>query len=404
MKPESKGNVHRTEWPRIREATIKGSTIYQVDPRPHGKREYFSVLTHAKTRADQISRERDEHGVHAVHMPVRERVELEDVKKLLRPYGRTVKEAVEHFIAYLKQEAKIAHAATMPDGLKEWLGTYEQKYRNRKCSPRTLAEISSFAGRISQSFADMRVPEVDDNIVREFLESYRIAGDKVPSEQTLKNIRTKLSQFFEFARIRKWITANPCDLVVQDGVERETHILSVDEAETLLMAAQASPHCGVAVPFVAVSLFAGLRPGEAEQLRWEDIHFDVDELDVLGETSKTGRLRHVRMEATLLAWLEPYKQGRGRLVGSAWRAKWEEVRRSVGYRIGEPPEGGWSKESKPWLPDVLRHTYASYWLPIKKSKSELALQMGNSERIVDKHYRRTIRESVAEKFWAIRPT
>jgi integrase/recombinase XerD len=403
MKSRSKAPVHRVDWPRIREVEIKGSTMYQVDPRPHGKREYFSLLTRAKTRADQIAKERDEHGVLAVRMPIRERAELEDVKELLKPYGKSLREAVEHFVRHLKAEAKLADSKTMPEGLAEWLASYEQKFRNGKCSPRTLAEIASFVGRMGQSFSGKRVPEVDDETVREFLGDYRIDDDKVPSDQTLKNLRTKLSQFFEFARIKKWITANPCDLVAQDGVERETHILTLEAAETLLKAAQGSPHRAVAVPFVAVSLFAGLRPGEVEQLRWEDVHFDVEELDVLAATSKTGKLRHVRMQPTLVEWLTPFKQERGLLVCPAWRMKWEEVRRSIGYRIGPVPEDGWSKESKPWLPDVMRHTFASYWLPIHKSKAELALQMGNSEKVIDKHYRRTIRESVAEKFWALRP-
>lgn len=398
-----KATVHREDWPRVREVEIKGSSIFQVDPRPHGKREYFSLLTKAKTRADQISRDRSEHGVHAVNMPVRERAELEDVKALLLPYGKTIRQAVDHYISHLDRQTQLDASKMMKDALAEWRGNYEAKFRNGKCSPRTLSEVASMAARIERSFGILHVPEINDDMVRDFLGGYRIDGDKIPSDQTLKNILTKFSQFFEFARMKKWIVSNPCDLVEQDGGDRETKILTVEEAEALLKAAKESSYADNVIPFVAVSLFAGLRPGEAEQLKWENIDFETSELDVLAATSKTGKLRHVRMQPTLVAWLRPYADRRGTIVGDAWRDKWESVRRICGYKIGVAPEGGWPKEAKSWPEDVLRHTFASYWLPIHKSKSELAMQMGNSEAVVDKHYRRTIRESVAAKFWALRP-
>jgi integrase len=401
---KSKAVVHREDWPRIREVEIKGATLFQIDPRPHGKREYLTLLTRAKTRADQIARERSEHGVHAVHMPVRERAELEDVKSLLLPYGKTIRDAVDHYIEHLNRKAELEASVKVPDALDRWKAAYEEKERNGKCSKRTVSEVSSMAGIIRQAFNRRHVPEITDDMVRDFLNGYRIEGNRVPSDQTLKNILTKFSQFFEFARLKKWVVANPCDLVSQDGGSRETKILSVEETETLLAAAQESPHAEVAVPFAAVCLFAGLRPGEAEGLKWESIDFDTSELDVLAETSKTGKLRHVRMQPTLVEWLRPYAGRRkGLIVGTAWRDKWESVRRVAGYRIGPAPVGGWPKDAKPWPEDVLRHTYASYWLPIHKSKSELAMQMGNSEKVIDQHYRKTIRESVASAFWALRP-
>jgi hypothetical protein len=65
-----KAVIPREDWPRIRQVEIKAATMYQVDPRPHSPRQYFTLLTKAKTRAEQIARERSEHGVRAVHMPV----------------------------------------------------------------------------------------------------------------------------------------------------------------------------------------------------------------------------------------------------------------------------------------------------------------------------------------------
>jgi integrase len=71
------------------------------------------------------------------------------------------------------------------------------------------------------------------------------------------------------------------------------------------------------------------------------------------------------------------------------------VRSAAGYA----PNGDGTK----WTVDILRHTYASYWLATHQNRAQLAELMGNSVEVIRKFYRQPILKSDTKKFWALRP-
>ena len=151
------------------------------------------------------------------------------------------------------------------------------------------------------------------------------------------------------------------------------------------------------VPYVAVCLFAGLRPGETEQLRWEQIDFDTGFIQVLGETSKTRQGRYAKMEPCLIEWLKPYRQAAGKIIGPrSFRRAWESVKAAAGYVTR-------GRGSEPWVPDVMRHSFASYWLAVHQDRAKLAELMGNSVDVIRSFYRVPALETVAQKFWELKP-
>ena len=54
-----------------------------------------------------------------------------------------------------------------------------------------------------------------------------------------------------------------------------------------------------------------------------------------------------------------------------------------------------------WHHNALRHSHASYRLAVCKSAAEVALDMGNSPRMVFEHYRESVTPAEAEKWWTI---
>lgn len=75
---------------------------------------------------------------------------------------------------------------------------------------------------------------------------------------------------------------------------RDIAILTVAETAKLLKAAE---EYSSLLPYVALGLFAGLRPGEAQQIRWSDIHFEAEQIEIRPETTKVRQRRFVPLEA-----------------------------------------------------------------------------------------------------------
>jgi integrase len=144
---------------------------------------------------------------------------------------------------------------------------------------------------------------------------------------------------------------NPADEIKVPVKRHRIEILAIGQAETLLRTGERFERPQSVVPYLLVSLFAGLRPGEAEQLTWEKIHFGTEEIEVLGATSKTREERFVHMEPTLIELLLPYRKAGGPIVGSNFTKDFKQVRRSAGFDTDENA----CRRPK----DVLRHTYAS---------------------------------------------
>ena len=60
-----------------------------------------------------------------------------------------------------------------------------------------------------------------------------------------------------------------------------------------------------------------------------------------------------------------------------------------------------SRESR--SPDSMRHTFASYHAARYERKDKTALMMGNSIKMLDRHYRRPLHRSDTTEFWNITP-
>jgi integrase len=189
------------------------------------------------------------------------------------------------------------------------------------------------------------------------------------------------------------ITENPAAHLAKKIETEDVEILSVEAAEKFLCTALASSHAASVIPYLCVSLFAGLRPGEALQLRWEQIHLATGQIEVLKSTSKVKETRFVVIEPLLAEWLLPYRKAHGRIVGTNFAKDLKAIRELAGY----------NEESKPWPINVLRHTFGSYWLPVYQDRARLAEEMGNSVDVIKRFYKRAIPRQTAEEFWKIRP-
>jgi len=199
---------------------------------------------------------------------------------------------------------------------------------------------------------------------------------------------------------RRWHSVNPAAAIPKEIVpESVPAVLSVEEAGRLMQHVEAFKG-GRLVPYFALALFAGLRPGPNGELYKLHAHPNRDEpcreasgrplidlvrgvLTVTADISKTRRKRVLTIQPNLRKWLARYgtdilPEGHDRDI--------KEVR--AGQALGH---------------DVLRHSFISYHVAAFRSKASTALEAGNSESIIDAHYLNlpTVKEGKA--FFSILP-
>jgi len=56
-----------------------------------------------------------------------------------------------------------------------------------------------------------------------------------------------------------------------------------------------------------------------------------------------------------------------------------------------------------WKRNALRHSFGSYRMEQTKNEGQVALEMGNSPKVVKDHYFEIVEERAASEYWNIKP-
>lgn len=384
--PKLKNTVIRKNWPTIVTAENHGRIVYRVDGRPIAGRKFFTDRIEALAFAEELARLKGEGGAVALAMPATLRQDALEAAEILEPWGRSLAEAARHYAGHLKAEAARADAVTVEAAVADYLTVKLKEQQRGELSGATLKELRFRLSVIQGAFAGQRVADIDAKAVQKFLDTLPYAA------RGRLNTRTKLSQFLNHCRRRGWVAANAAELTSVRVLARDVAALTVEETNKLLRAAERSP---ALLPHVTIGLLAGLRPGEVVGLRWTDVHFETSQIEVRPETSKTRQRRFVPIDSRLAEWLLPHRRPSGSVTPANVVKLWRALR----------AEAGLSKLSggRSWQ-DILRHTYATYWLALHGDRPRLAENLGNSVDVIRAFYRKAIPRAEAEKFWSLRPS
>lgn len=208
-----------------------------------------------------------------------------------------------------------------------------------------------------------------------------------PSQQ--RKARAIMSGVFSVGRRQGWCGENPVQLVtVPEVKEKEIQPLSLHEVKRLIHTAQGVAY-RAALPALGLMLHAGVRPQEVARLSWQDVDLEEREICISARHSKTGGARRVPLSPPLLQLLIKHA-GKGRICPPNWQHRWQMLRRSAGFTT--------------WVPDVLRHTFASYHIKQHRDMAALQLSMGHrDQRLLMSRYinLRGISRRDAADFWRL---
>ena len=217
-----------------------------------------------------------------------------------------------------------------------------------------------------------------------------IHSDPKWSPQTKINYLTYLKSLFSYAVKRGHCRFNPAEKVERPTPEdKSPEILTVEECERLMRAAEEIDQ--PMIRYLALSLFGGLRPSEAQRITDENIK--EGHVEVFGKRVRSKNRRLVTINPTLKAWLERYPEAecmknQRRRLDSIWKA-------TMVSEFGPLKPVNWAQ-------DALRHSHVSYSVPIHGAR-QTSMETGHSEAILFRHYRELVPRSSAEKFFQILP-
>lgn len=214
------------------------------------------------------------------------------------------------------------------------------------------------------------------------------ADAHVWGKRTRFNRLTQLRTLFNFAKTRGYYPREEDALAGIDIKWKNTGAIEVftpDEMGRLL--AVAKPEI---LPFLVIGAFAGLRSAEIARLDWSEVNISRRFIEVTAAKAKTASRRIVPIVENLAVWLAPYAKPSGPVC--------ELVR---------PEKHAYDctarKAKLKWKRNGLRHSFVSYRLAVVKDAARVALEAGNSPRMIFQHYRELVHEEQAAEWFAIFP-
>jgi integrase len=218
-----------------------------------------------------------------------------------------------------------------------------------------------------------------------------LAKDGVPdytSARTLKLLR----QVLHFAVLSGVLTSNPADVLRAKGMlppqgrKKDIRPLLPSEVEAIraAMLARHTPHAVRDATLVSVLAYAGLRPGEALRLRWENV--GTDQLRIV--TTKTGKPRTVpKLITPLMDDLAAWRAASGKASPKALVFPGDDGKPWSVTAHGNWRNRAW-KECAPEanVPYDLRHGYSLSLAREGVQVSDVAKRMGHKPATHLQHY------------------
>lgn len=206
---------------------------------------------------------------------------------------------------------------------------------------------------------------------------------KQPSAHSRSTYLNRISALFAFAVKRGWVLTNLCDKIERISIDaKEIRILSPAQASALVRATPARLK-----PYLALCLYAGVRPTEAQRLDWSAVDLTATTVIISEAASKVCARRVVPLCKLAVKLLEEYPDKQGQIAPPDITVRrWKRSMRDVVGGV--------------WTPDILRHTALSYHLAMCGDVGKVATMAGNSVAILKKHYDAVVSRAEAERFFA----
>jgi integrase len=356
-----------------------------VDVPPHlsdtgkRKRKFFTTEREAKAECETLKSRKDNFGVSLTAMTPARIAEAAEAYKRLEGFPMSLLNAVEMALALHKERNSSL-------AFDELFDLYLARIQKRSAKHRDSMR------QTKERFPSLRKTLACD-ISPKILDELLVPLPPASRDLAMRHWRS----VFRYGIKRQYLQANPIERMDFAGsAPKEVEIYTVKAVGDLLK--DALQNNLELLPFYVFGFFCGIRPeNELENLDWQYVHLDKRKHIAIPATiSKTRKYREVDLSPNAIAWLREYKARGGRMEGKVILWEHENLRK---HRKASA-----ERVSVRWIQDGMRHSFASYWLPIQHDFDRLMGQMGHTEPATfSRHYHAGVQRTEAKKFWAIRP-
>jgi len=307
----------------------------------------------------------------------------------------TIEEVAEFF---LKHNRAPDFSIDILDGLEIYLN--EKAHEGVR--PVTLKKTNGVLRAFAKYAGDPLVHTVTKESIDAYLKTLRANDGTSPAKRkTWNNHRNEIASFFKWAGVRDlttnrpWTLQNPAEDVLRYSNDRvaeqrpEVRVSSPEVTRDLLTYAM-NYKGGKMAKLFALIYFAGIRPdletGELHKLNANPslIKLRAGRIAVPPDVAKTKSERPVSIMDNLKPWLEAYKDFP--LIPVNGKNDYAHIRKQFDLQQ-----------------DETRHSFISHHVAVYRSIADAALQAGNSETMIRKHYLTFPTKEEGEAFFSIVP-
>lgn len=377
-----------------------------------GKRKLvkFQTLEAGRKGAKAIIENLTTGSAHVSAFTPKQTAAIHDAADMLKPVGVTITEAVRQFT---EAQKILAGRSSLLEATRFYVRHLEDEQRRSALEPITFPKLvekflAAIKGEKSTRYEqDMsaklkKAAKVFRGQIREIraddIDTW-ISGMKQTSGRTKNNYRMALVTLFSFARDKKHLPRgekSEAEFATRFGGKGGAiGIYSPEQFKILLTHIEER-----FLPFIALGGFAGLRSVEIFRLEWKDIWFDQDVIEVGKDKAKTATRRLPPILPALKAWLQPHAKSSGKVFpGVRDERHFTKLLKAATSKLVD-------MEGNPLVKPVhngLRHSFCSYRLAITKSAAQVALEAGNSPKMLFENYRELVTEKMAHSYFGIFP-
>ena len=219
------------------------------------------------------------------------------------------------------------------------------------------------------------------------------------SGRTKNNYLTAISTVFSYAQMKSYLPRerkSEAEFATRyDDSGGDIGIYTPAQLDTLLRHIEKR-----VIPFLAFGAFAGLRSAEIVRLEWEDVLWDQGFIEIKARKAKTASRRLIPILPALTAWLVTWRNAKGQVLTKIRDefALAKQFKRAVDRITGE--------DKLPLVKIVhngLRHSFITYRMALEKNAASVALEAGNSPKMIFEHYRELATPTTAKNWFAVMP-